>query len=74
MADLKPCPFCGSDKLKIDSKSGRIHYYEKDGMNPWQNVVYSIRCNCCHARGGAVSSDLPTSGAIGIMRRKGKKS
>lgn len=32
---LKPCPFCGSDKLKIDNRKG----------------TYSIRCNRCHARG-----------------------
>lgn len=32
---LKPCPFCGSDKLKVDNRKG----------------TYSIRCNRCHARG-----------------------
>lgn len=38
---LKPCPFCGSNKLKVDknTRNGRI--------------TYSVRCNICHARGGA---------------------
>lgn len=38
---LKPCPFCGSIKLKVDknTRNGRI--------------TYSVRCNICHARGGA---------------------
>lgn len=60
MKELKPCPFCGSEKLKIESKNGKIHYYEKDGMRQWQNVVFSIRCNSCHARGGTTSVNLPT--------------
>ena len=60
--ELKPCPFCGSNKLKLESKNGRIHYYEKDGMREWQNVVFSVRCNSCHARGSTTSADLPTMG------------
>lgn len=42
---LKPCPFCGSDKLKVDSVSrySRIRGYE---------YTFSVRCNKCHARGG----------------------
>lgn len=58
--DLKPCPFCGSEKLKLETKNGPIHYYEKNGMPHWQNVKFSVRCNSCHARGGVVSEDLPT--------------
>lgn len=58
--ELKPCPFCGGKKLKIESKKGEIHYREKDGMYPWQNVKYSVRCNVCHARGGVVSAAVPT--------------
>lgn len=37
---LKACPFCGSDKLKIDKTS-------RNGRS-----TYSVRCNSCHARGG----------------------
>ena len=70
---LLPCPFCGSDKLKMDSKNGRIHYHEKDGMKAWQNVVYSVRCNKCHARGGTVSADLPTMGILGDYKIKRDK-
>lgn len=58
--ELKPCPFCGGKKLKIESKKGEIHYCAKDGMYPWQNVKYSVRCNSCHARGGVVSAAVPT--------------
>ena len=55
---LKVCPFCGSNKLKIDSKNGPIHYYEKDGMKLWQRVTFSVRCNSCKARGGPYGIDM----------------
>lgn len=69
---LKPCPFCGSNKLKIETKSGRIHYYEKNGMKSWQNVVFSVRCNSCHARGGTTSTDLPREGYYSDLENKRK--
>lgn len=53
---LKPCPFCGSDKLKIDRKSKADVY---NGLN--QRVeyhTYSVRCNVCHARGGAAGGKV----------------
>lgn len=43
---LKPCPFCGSNKLKLDKKIRR--YKGRDAY------TVSVRCNCCHARGGTV--------------------
>ena len=52
MAELKPCPFCGGTKLKVDRKSRLA------GLNGLDMRVemhtYSVRCNTCHARGGAV--------------------
>lgn len=68
--ELKPCPFCGSSKLKIEKKSGKIYHYEKNGMKSWQNVVFSVRCNSCHARGGTASSDLPTVGILCDLESK----
>ena len=44
--ELKPCPFCGSDKLKLVKKKTKYK-----GHNAY---VASIRCNSCHARGGTV--------------------
>jgi hypothetical protein len=58
---LKPCPFCGSDKLKTDGTSGPTHYYEKDGMKNWKIIVCSVRCNKCHARGTTVSTAVDTT-------------
>lgn len=56
MDKLKPCPFCGSKKIKIDSKS------VKTGYNGVGDIIYratySARCNRCHARGGAVGGKV----------------
>ena len=43
---LKPCPFCGSEKLKLVKK--RVVY------KGHKAYVASVRCNCCNARGGTV--------------------
>ena len=51
--ELKPCPFCGSTKLKIDKKSV-LDRYTGLGVR-LERHTYSVRCNVCHARGGAVT-------------------
>ena len=48
---LKPCPFCGSTKLKIDSKGRTISYLHIDV------ITASVRCNICHSRGGTASGE-----------------
>lgn len=52
MGNMKICPFCGSDKLKIDMKKKGTRYF---GIGQLENYTASVRCNVCHARGGAVS-------------------
>ena len=49
--ELKPCPFCGSTKLKVERKSRRVGWTGLDV--PVNNMTYSVRCNKCHARGPA---------------------
>lgn len=44
--ELKPCPFCGYDKLKLDQKMRG------------SNITYSVRCNRCHARGGSRGASI----------------
>lgn len=46
--ELKPCPFCGNTKLKIESKHHGHHYYEGTHSA-------SVRCSKCHARGPTAS-------------------
>ena len=53
MDDLKPCPFCGGTKLKIERKSQLVGHNGLDMLV--ERHTYSVRCNICHARGGAVS-------------------
>lgn len=52
--ELKPCPFCGSDKLKIDSKRTFIH----DPHNKKRCSV-TVRCMKCRARGPVVGILMP---------------
>ena len=46
--ELKPCPFCGNTKLKIESKHNGSHYY-------CGTHSATVRCNKCHARGPTAS-------------------
>lgn len=46
--ELKPCPFCGSNSLKIESKHSAKGDNEK-------TYTATVRCNKCHARGGTAS-------------------
>ena len=48
--ELKPCPFCGSVKLKVEGKNKKALSYE--GL---EHRTYAVRCNICHARGGTAS-------------------
>lgn len=52
MFELKSCPFCGGTKLKIDRKS-RLAGWNGLDMRVEMHT-YSVRCNTCHARGGAI--------------------
>ncbi len=53
---LKLCPFCGSSKLKIEKKNGKTGYNGLDYLV--QRHIYSVRCNCCHARGPAFGGNV----------------
>lgn len=53
---LKACPFCGSEKVKIDTKSVKAGYTGIDELV--NQVTASVRCNVCHARGPAVGGKV----------------
>ena len=46
--EIKPCPFCGNTKLKVESKHHGNHYYEGTHSA-------TVRCSKCHARGPTAS-------------------
>ena len=59
MAELKPCPFCGGTKLKVERKS-RLAGWNGLDMRVEMHT-YSVRCNTCHARGCAVGGRVMAS-------------
>ena len=52
--DIKSCPFCKKNKTKVERKSGPGGF----------NVVLSVRCNVCHARGPTVSGHIKRDAKI----------
>ena len=59
------CPFCGSTKLKLDSK--KINSPRYLGPGKWEDGhTGSIRCNSCHARGPTVTVWVPRHTLGGI--------
>ena len=53
--ELKPCPFCGSTKLKIDQKTSSNTKYNPEIKKCEKLVVVTVRCNKCHTRGPTTS-------------------
>ena len=53
---LRECPFCGGTKLKLESKSHKAGYTGIDALV--EQDTYSVRCNICHARGGAAGGKV----------------
>lgn len=65
MAELKPCPFCGGTKLKIDQKKSSTTKWNKETGRLEKLTVVTVRCNKCHTRGPTTSMyagwyDYPT--------------
>ena len=56
MYKLKPCPFCGSDSLKIESKTTKVGWTGIEARV--ESKTFSVRCNKCHSRGGAVGGKV----------------
>ena len=52
---LKPCPFCGSTKLKIDQKTSSNKKFNPETKKCEKFIVVTVRCNKCHTRGPTTS-------------------
>lgn len=50
LENLKQCPFCGGNKLKLDSKNSRV--FDMELRRKVDKPTYSVRCSKCFARGG----------------------
>ena len=70
--ELKPCPFCGSTSLRVESKHNGSWTFTGTHSA-------TVRCNKCHARGSTASckvdgrykADIPTTQkAIELWNRR----
>ena len=66
--DLKPCPFCGGTKLKIDGVVKTTRFSRNRGLD---EARFSVRCNKCHARGCTQSGY--TRNALYVLTEEGKR-
>lgn len=57
--ELLCCPFCGSSKLKIDSKRNYTYEHDKITGAQLKKCSVSVRCGSCHARGPVVGVKVP---------------
>lgn len=53
MDEREDCPFCGSEKLKLEVRTADV-----TGRNV-RRVTVCVRCCRCFARGGTVSGEVP---------------
>lgn len=66
MEKIANCPFCGSTKLKVDSKKINRPRYLETGK--WEDGhTGSMRCMRCHARGPTVTVWVPRHTISGIL-------
>lgn len=54
--ELDNCPFCGSERLKLEHKSRLAGWTGIDARVEY--VTVSVRCNGCHARGGTAGGKV----------------
>lgn len=64
---LKPCPFCSSTKLKVECKSVLDGYIED--ISRVERMIFSVRCNSCHARGGTASGRVIKSFRLTVTEK-----
>ena len=63
----RQCPFCGSTKIKAETKRTRTGEYGTG--EPVYRVTASGRCGSCHARGPVVTlKRFPSSNTYGLDR------
>ena len=53
--ELKPCPFCGGTKLKVDQKTSSSSKWNSEKRMLDKLIVVTVRCNRCHTRGPTTS-------------------
>lgn len=55
---MKPCPFCGSTKLKV-SKRNSTTKFSLETQRVETKITLSVNCNKCFARGSIVTAVMP---------------
>lgn len=59
MNDLKPCPFCGNDKIKVKSRYVR-------NFSVVRVSRFQAHCTRCHSRGATITGAYRYSWIVGV--------
>lgn len=66
--ELKPCPFCGSDSLKISKRDVGYLGKSSDGTKKLKYRI-NIMCNKCHSKGKPITTTV-IYGRVGFHRQE----
>jgi len=70
---LMRCPFCGSNKIKVDSKRKYKSVFICNMSTTKAEYTISVRCNVCHGRGPTASGVVYSENMYRLLKERNIK-